>query len=225
MTRAARAVLFDVDGTLVDSNDAHAHAWIDVFREFGREKSIQEIRPLIGMGGDHLLPTAIGLDHDTPEAEAMGKRRGEIFRTRYLPHLQPFGRVRELLERLRDDGYTLVVASSAEDKELHAILAVTGAADLFTETTSASDAEHSKPSPDIVEAAVRTTGLDAEQCIMVGDTPYDVEAATRAGVPIVGVGSGGWTADKLAGAIEVYASVGDIADTYAVSVFARRAIG
>src|SRR5688500_16906024 len=111
-------VLLDVDGTLIDSNDAHARAWMDVCREFGRDAEYETVRRMIGMGGDKLMPKAFGLEHDSPEGKQMSARRSEIFRERYLPTLKPFKDARALLERMRDDGHTLVVATSAQKEEM-----------------------------------------------------------------------------------------------------------
>jgi HAD superfamily hydrolase (TIGR01509 family) len=202
MTR--RCVILDVDGTLVDSNDAHAHAWVEAFREAGREIDFGRVRRLIGMGGDKLMPEAAGLHEESPEGKAISDRRGEIFRSKYLPALAPFPRVRELLARLRHDGFELVVASSATAEELEPLLKVAGADDLLAQETSSDDAEESKPEPDIVEAAVTKSRCSAQQAVMVGDTPYDVEAATRAGVRIVAVRCGGWDLPDLAGAVAVF---------------------
>jgi len=110
-----RAVIFDVDGTLVDSNDAHAHAWVLAITDSGRRVEFSRVRPLIGMGGDKLLPEVTGLSIDSPEGKAIAPKRQEIFRRDFLPHLQPTRGAQRLLESLRDDHKTLVVASSAEE--------------------------------------------------------------------------------------------------------------
>ena len=216
-----RAVLFDVDGTLVDSNDAHAHAWEDVFREEGYAARFADVRPLIGMGGDKLLPKAIGVDADSERGKALGERRKEIFKQRYLPRLRPFPGARALLERLRAAGLTLVVATSAQEDELAGLLDAAGVADLFAETTSSSDADSSKPDPDIIRAALKRAGpgVAPSAALMVGDTPYDVEAASRAGVGTVAVRSGGWDDAALRGAVAVFADVADILARYDASPF------
>jgi HAD superfamily hydrolase (TIGR01509 family) len=201
----ARTVLLDIDGTLLDSNDAHARAWLDVARELGHDVPYTTLRSMIGMGGDKLMPKAFGIEHDSAEGKAMGKRRGEIFRERYLATLKPFPKARELLLRLRDDGYALVVATSAQKDEMKELLRAAGIEDLIEEKTSSSDAESSKPDPDIVVAALRKSGIAASDAIMLGDTPYDIGAARGAGVPIVALLCGGWPAEALVGAIAIYA--------------------
>jgi HAD superfamily hydrolase (TIGR01509 family) len=215
------AIILDVDGTLVDSNDAHARAWIDAFHEEGIEVPEATVRRAIGMGGDKLVPHVAGISEDSPIGQRVSERRAEIFRTRYLPHVRPFPRVRELLQRLTDDGFTIVVASSAKKDELRCLLDVAGVADLVKARTSSDDAEESKPDPDIVEAALRGSGAPPEAAIMLGDTPYDVTAAQRAGIRTVGVECGGWNRDDLRGAIAVYRSPADLLQAYEESVFAE----
>src|SRR3954470_12590833 len=122
-----RAVIFDIDGTLVDSNDAHAQAWVEALSERGRHVEFTRVRPLIGMGGDKLLPQVTGLSADSREGEAISDRRGEIFRERFLPRLQPTRGARELLERLRAEHLKLYVATSAKQQELGPLLRVAGA--------------------------------------------------------------------------------------------------
>jgi len=217
-----RAVIFDVDGTLVDSNDAHAHAWVRAIIDSGRRADFSRVRPLIGKGGDKLLPEVTGLAIDSPEGKAIATRRREIFRRDFLPHLQPTRGARRLLEWLRDDRKELFVASSAEKDELQELLEVAGAAKLFEFTTSSDDAERSKPDPDIVAAALARSRCPATEAIMVGDTPYDVEAALAAGIEIIGLRSGGWSDQELTGATAVYADPADLVERYDLSPFKRR---
>jgi len=212
-----------VDGTLLDSNDAHARAWEDVFLAEGLPARFGDVRPLIGMGGDKLLPQAVGIDAESERGKALGERRKRIFKERYLPTLRPFPGARALLERLRDAGLTLVVATSAQEDELGGLLDAAGVADLFAATTSSSDADSSKPDPDIVRAALERAGRVApSSALMVGDTPYDVEAASRAGVRTVGVRSGGWDDAALRGAVAVFADVADIVARFDASPFAHK---
>ena len=209
-----RGIILDVDGTLIDSNDAHARAWEEAGRELGHEIRYDDVRPLIGMGGDRVLRLLLDLDEESPEGQALSDRRSEIFRRRHLPGLAPLPEVRRLLERLRDDGFKLVVASSASEEDLGGLLERAGVADLVEQATSSSDAEESKPDPDIVEAAISRSGLPRERLLMVGDTPYDVEAARRARVSIVAVRSGGWDTPDLDGAVGVYDHTGDLLEHY-----------
>ena len=215
------AAILDVDGTLVDSNDAHAQAWVAAFNEAGIDVSADRVRRAIGMGGDKLVPHVAGLSADSRDGKRISARRGEIFRSDYLPHLAPFPRVRELVERFAADGYCVVVASSAQADELHALLEVAGIDDLIAAQSSSNDASRSKPDPDIVHAALRRSGAPPHRAIMLGDTPYDVEAAQRAGIAIVGVLSGGWGAADLQGAVEVHPGAAELYARYDESAFAR----
>lgn len=205
-----RGVILDVDGTLVDSNAAHTRAWVEAFAEAGHDVPESRVRRLIGMGGDKIVPEITGLTEGSAEAERIAKRRGEIFRSRYLPALAPFPCVRELLLRLKQDGLALAVASSAEKEELGTLLRIAGADDLLTGEASSDDAERSKPDPDVVSAALGRLGLCAGEAVMIGDTPYDLEAAARAGLTAIAFRCGGWTDTELAGASAIYDDAADL---------------
>lgn len=197
------AVLLDVDGTLVDSNDAHAEAWRQAFSDSGIEVPFATIRRCIGMGGDKLLPEVSGIEESSSAGQKIGERRAEIFKQR-LPKLQAFRDAGKLVEALKERGFTLVAASSAKEDELHPLLEIAGARDLIHGATSSDDAEESKPEPDIVHAALRLAKANAAEAVMIGDTPYDIEAAKRAGVGTIAFRSGGWSDADLAGAIAIY---------------------
>ena len=217
-----QGVIFDIDGTLVDSNDAHASAWIDALKEFGfTDVTFEKIRRMIGMGGDKILPDLTGLKEDDDRGKKLLDRRKEIFLRNYLPALQAFPCSRELVEKIRAEGMITVVATSANNQELTPLLRAARVDDLMDGTTSSSDAKESKPDPDIVEAAVRKTQFRAEQLVMIGDTPYDVEAANRAGVPIVAVRCGGWSDRDLDGALAVYDDPADILKNFDRTHLAR----
>lgn len=217
-----RGVILDVDGTLIDSNDAHARAWVDAFAEFEHDVPYARVRALIGMGGDNLLPEAIQVEKDSPEGEALSKRRGEIFRERYLETINPFAGTRDLLKRMRDEGLEIAIGTSAEKKELEPLLKIADVLDLIDSKTSSDDAESSKPDPDIIQAALGRLKLPPSEVLMVGDTPYDIEAAARAGVRTVAFRSGGWTDRGLPGAIAVYAGPWDLLDHFDASPFAAK---
>ena len=217
-----RGVIFDIDGTLVDSNDAHAHAWVEAFADAGYDVPFEVIRPLIGMGGDKVLPKTVGLKHDSREGKTLSKRRSEKFREKYLPALRALPGSRQLVERVRADGLKPIVATSAKDEELKGLLEAAEVADLMEERATASDAKRSKPDPDIVVAAMEQAGLAAQELVMIGDTPYDVEAATRAGIAIIGFRSGGWKDADLAGAIEIYDGPAHLLASYSSSVLGRK---
>lgn len=210
MAAPFQGVIFDVDGTLVDSNDAHGRAWVEAFEGAGYRVPFERVRRLIGMGGDQLLPEVIGLPADTPSGQAIAERRGQIFREKYLPRVKPLPGARELVERLHHDGYALAVASSAQPEELQALLKIAGVDDLIGAKTSAGEVEQSKPEPDLVVAALGKVRLPASAAVMIGDTPYDVEAARRAGVAVIAFRSGGWSDRDLDGALAVYDGPADL---------------
>jgi HAD superfamily hydrolase (TIGR01549 family) len=217
-----RGVLLDVDGTLIDSNDAHAAAWVDTLREFGyNDASFERVRPLIGMGGDKLLPTVTGLDHESELGKRITARRTERFATAYLPTLRAFPGAHELLARFKEDGLRLVVATSAKHDELNDLLEQAGLEELVDRKTTSSDADHSKPDPDIITAALRRGELAASDVLMLGDTPYDIEAASRAGVRTVALRCGGWDDRRLADAVEIHDVAAALVRDYDQSVFRR----
>ena len=217
-----KAVLLDIDGTLIDSNDAHAQAWVDVGEEFGYDVDFDHVRWLVGMGGDKVLPELTGLDQDSAEGKQVLERRGEIFRNNYLAGLRPFPETRALLEQIARDGMQLVVATSASEEDLKALLKQAGIADLIDQAANSDDAEESKPAPDIVEAAMKRAEVAPGEAIMIGDTPYDVAAATRAGVPIIAVRCGGWETDELKGALAIYDDPADLLASYSESPLRKK---
>lgn len=216
-----KGVIFDVDGTLVDSNDAHAQSWVDTFREAGYDVPFDKVRPLIGMGGDKLLPDTIGVSRDSDEGKKLTERRGKIFSSEYLPHLQPLPGARELVLRVKRDGLKAIVATSAKDKELKGLLKAAHVEDLMEEKATASDAKHSKPDPDIVHAAIEESGFSQQHLVMIGDTPYDIEAASKAKVRTIGFLSGGWSREKLKGAVEIYDGPADLLAHYETSLLGK----
>jgi phosphoglycolate phosphatase-like HAD superfamily hydrolase len=216
-----RGVILDVDGTLVDSNDAHAQAWVEALAEAGHEVPFGRVRRLIGMGGDNLLPELIGLEEDTPKGQRLSTRRGEIFKDRYLRTLRAFPGTRGLLDRMRADGLDLVVASSAQADELEALLDVAEAKELLEDTTSSGDVARSKPEPDAIGVALRKLGHSADLVMMLGDTPYDVEAAAKVGVRTVALRCGGWDDRDLDGVAAIYDDPADLLLHYDESPLAR----
>jgi HAD superfamily hydrolase (TIGR01509 family) len=207
-------IILDIDGTLIDSNDVHAKAWEQAFRENGHNIPYEKIRPLIGMGGDKVLPTTIGVAKDSPEGKRISQRRAEIFKEQYLPSLKPFPGAKELLEQMRDQGLKLAVASSAQPDELKAMLSIIGAEDLIEEETSSKDVEKSKPDPDAVQATLERLGCPPSETLMFGDTPYDIESASRAGLKTIAFRCGGWKDPDLAGALAIYDDPADLLAHY-----------
>jgi HAD superfamily hydrolase (TIGR01509 family) len=217
-----RGVILDIDGTLVNSNDAHANAWVRAFAEHGFAVPFQEVRRLIGMGGDKLLPTVVGIEEDSPKGKQISERRGDIFKKDYLPTVKALPGAEELLSRMHGAGLRLVVASSPKKDELKPLLALCGADKFIEDQTSSDDARHSKPDPDIVEKALTTLKLKPAQVVMLGDTPYDIEAAKRAGVAVIAFRSGGWSDAQLAGGIAVYQNPADLLHQYDISPIAAQ---
>lgn len=220
---ALQTVLLDVDGTLIDSNDAHARAWVGALAAHGYVIPFDQVRPLIGMGGDKLLPQLAGLDAESSEADRIAETRKELFAAE-LPSLRPTRGARALLELLRDEGLELVVATSAAAEEVQAILRQAGVADLIEEAASAGDAERSKPDPDILQAALKKAGRHPGQCVMIGDTPYDIEAASRARMPTIALRCGGWWNDAdLRDAMAIYDDPADLCTRFGTSLLSVRA--
>lgn len=219
--QSIRGVLLDVDGTLVDSNDAHARAWMDALSQHGIDVVFAKVRRCIGMGSDKLLPEVIGTDAKSPEGKRIRTSREEIFQQGYLSTLRPFPGARELLLRMKQAGLRLVVASSATEKELAGLLRICGADELIDAKTSSDDADRSKPDPDIINAALERIELPARQVILLGDTPYDVTSANRAGVLVVALRCGGWSDADLAGAVAIYHDPADLLAHWDSSPFVR----
>ncbi len=211
-----KAVIFDVDGTLVDSVGFHAAAWQDVFREFGHAVSLETLRGQIGKGGDELMP--VFLDAATLERDgaAISQRRGEILHADYLHRVTGFPQVRALFERLLADGKQVALASSAKGDELEHYKRVVGIEDLPMVQTSADDAERSKPHPDIFVAALDRLGIVADEAIVIGDTGYDAEAAGKAGMRCIGLTCGGFDEAGLrkAGCVAIYRDPADLLAGY-----------
>lgn len=217
-----RGVILDIDGTLVASNDAHAHAWREALLEQGIDVPLGRIRKCIGMGGDKLLPEVSAIPEESPRGRTISRRRGEIFKEKFLPSLSPTPGARELLQAMKGRGLRLVVASSAKKDELDGLLKICDATDLVESATSSDDAERSKPDPDIVQVAVERLELPKQHTLMLGDTPYDVEAARRAAIGLIALRCGGWKDSDLAGAIAIYDDPADLLKHYDSSPLGAR---
>jgi phosphoglycolate phosphatase-like HAD superfamily hydrolase len=218
-----RCVIFDVDGTLVDSVDLHARAWQETLAEFGYAVAFDSIRAQIGKGGDQLLPEFIPPEKLARIEKEISARRSALFKDRYLGLVKGFPRVRELFLRILQDGKVIALASSAAGEELSAYKEKAQIADLVDEETSKDDAEKSKPHPDIFQAALERLGHpSADEAIVVGDTPYDVEAAAKAGLRTIAVRCGGFPEDTLRRAVAVYDSPADLLTRYAESLLGER---
>lgn len=216
-----RAVLFDIDGTLLDSNDAHAHAWLDALRGHGRNVPFELVRSKIGMGGDKLLLDVAGVDHESVEGRSITERRVAILKAHYLDDVGPFPGARSLVDRLRSRGLVCAAVTSAKSTDVADLLRIAAVADLIDPVITSDDADNSKPDPDLVETALERLGMAANECVFVGDTPYDIEAASRAGVATIAFRSGGWRDADLRGAIAIHDGPADLASHLDESVIMR----
>jgi HAD superfamily hydrolase (TIGR01549 family) len=221
-----KAVIFDVDGTLVDSVDLHAQAWQDAFRDLGHTIAFQDIRKQIGKGGDQLMPAFLSREEIDSRGQELEHRRSQILKERYLSQIRPFSGVRELFQRIRKDKTRIVLASSANADELETYKKVAEIADLVEEQTSSDDAAKSKPHPDIFEAALRRVpDVTTDEAMVIGDTPYDAEAAGKAKLRTIGLLCGGFPEDELrrAGCIAIYRDPEHLLREYNHSVLAKTA--
>jgi HAD superfamily hydrolase (TIGR01509 family) len=212
MMRSFDTFLLDVDGTLVDSNDAHAHAWVETFASKGHVVEFARVRRMIGMGGDRLIEEVIGYARGTDANEAIGQDRLKRFRERWLRTVRPLAGARELVLQLRESGKRYAIASAAKSEELQPLLEIANIADLVSIKTTSTDVEESKPDPEIVETALAKLGGDRSAAVMVGDTPYDIRAARAAGVAAITFTSGGWSPADLHGSVAVLTGPSELAE-------------
>jgi HAD superfamily hydrolase (TIGR01549 family) len=214
---AVQAVVFDIDGTLVDSVDLHAEAWRIAFKKFGKTIGFAEVRRQIGKGADQLLPVFFSPKELAEFGQELEEYRSELYKNEYLPGIKAFPKVRELFERIRQDGKRIALASSAKGDELNTYKKVTRIDDLIQAETSSDDAEKSKPHPDIFDAALAELGdVARNQVVVVGDTPYDAQAAAKANLRTMGLLCGGWSENDLrgAGCIAIYRDPAELLARY-----------
>ena len=216
-------VLFDIDGTLVDSVDLHAAAWAATFAKYGKKVEFQDVRRQIGKGSDQLLPIFFSPTELQEFGEQLEKERSALFKRDYLPHVKAFPKTRELFERIKQDGKHIALASSAKKDELKVYSQLARIEDLLDGETSAEDVAQSKPQPDIFAVALKKVGNPpVENAMVVGDTPYDVEAAGKLQLRTIGVLCGGWTEEALrrAGCVAIYRDPADLLAHYEASPLA-----
>jgi HAD superfamily hydrolase (TIGR01509 family) len=218
-----KAVLSDIDGTLVESNWLHAAAWRDAFAAVGINLEVEDVRRQIGKGGDELIPVFVPWWKRKAVEEPLKAYRKFVFETDYMGKVKPLPQVRELMQRMKQAGIRVALASSSKKDELQEYKKIANIEDLVDESISADDADRAKPHPDIFQATLDKLGLNAAEALALGDTPYDAEAAGKADVWTVGVTTGGWSEKELldAGCIEVWKDVAELLDNFDRSAFVR----
>jgi len=208
------ALLFDIDGTLVDSVDLHARAWQEAFAHFGKRVAFEAIRAQIGKGGDQLMKEFLAPAELQSRGEEIDAYRSDLYKRKYLHEVRAFPRVRELFAELRRRKLRIALASSAKGDELSRYEEIARIDDLVEAETSADDAERSKPHPDIFEAALKRLGpgIRKERVCVIGDSPWDAVAAERLGARTIGLLCGGFPEAELrkAGCIAIYRDPADL---------------
>ncbi len=199
-----KAILLDIDGTLIDSNDAHARAFQEVFELHGHSVEFRVIRRCVGMGGDKLIEKVLGKETASREGDTLAKEKSALFREKYLPTVVPFPRANELLVKLKNAGFRLAVATAADEAERAGLLEILGVESLIDGLPDQKSVAETKPDPDVVRAALHTVHAAPSQSVLIGDTPYDIEAAASAGVPCIAFRSGGWEDAELKGSLAIY---------------------
>ena len=214
-----KGIIFDVDGTLVDSVDLHAEAWQRVLARWGHDIPLATVRSQIGKGGDQLLPVFLSRAEIKRDGEAIEAERGALFKSDYLDRVRPFPQVAALFRHVLGRGQRIALGTSGKPEELEHHKTLLGIDKLAIEQTTAEDAARSKPHPDIFEAALDRLQLPADQVIAVGDTPYDVIAAKRAGLRCIGLLCGGFPIEDLtqAGSVALFKDPADLLDRFAAS--------
>jgi HAD superfamily hydrolase (TIGR01509 family) len=220
-----KAVIFDMDGTLIDTVDLHAEAWVEALKHFGYEVAFRDMRSQIGKGGDQILHGLLPPDVIEQKGEEIQSFRGDLFKRDYLHRARAFPGVRDLFEHIRGSGQKVVLGSSGKEDEVAEYKEIAGIADLIDSATSSDDAERSKPFPDIFQAALaKLSPLGPDDVVVVGDTPYDAEAARKADMKCIGVLCGGFPEQALreAGCIAVYRDPEDLLENYDTSPLAAK---
>jgi HAD superfamily hydrolase (TIGR01549 family) len=211
------AAIFDLDGTLVDSNDLHVQAWQETFRHFGKEIPVTKLREQIGKGSDQYLPVFLSEREMREIGKQMDEFRGTIFKKKYLHRVRPFPCVRELIERVRSDGKKIALASSGKADEVEYYQKLMGIEGFVDGATTSDDVPHSKPKADVFIATLRLLGhLPPERAIAIGDTPYDIEAAKKISLATIALLCGGFAEGDLrdAGACAIFRDPADLLARY-----------
>jgi len=201
------AFIFDIDGTLVDSNELHVDSWDRAFRRFGKEFPRQKLRAQIGKGSDQYLPEFLTPDEIKRFGKELDDYRSDLFRKENLPKVRPFPKVRELFQCIRDNSKHIVLASSGKKADTKYYIDLLKINDLIDGYVSGDDADNSKPAPDVFSASLKKLGdISPADAVTVGDTRFDVEAAGKAGLKTIAFLCGGTSESVLreAGAVAIY---------------------
>lgn len=217
MTTPIQGIIFDIDGTLVDSVGFHAQAWERAFKKHGYEVPYLEVKKHIGKGGEYIVESFVPENEVEQVVDAISSDRKSYYQSELLPKVKPFPEVKALFHRLRADGIRIVLASSGRPDSVKHYIDMLDIGSLIENATSTEDVEHSKPEPDIFEAALeKLSPLKKKQVLVVGDSPYDAEAASRIGLTTIGVLCGGFPEQRLrdAGCSAVYQDPADLLNHY-----------
>jgi HAD superfamily hydrolase (TIGR01509 family) len=226
-----KAVIFDIDGTLVDTVDFHTQSWQKTFQHFGYQIPYEQIRPQIGKGSDQLMPVFFSQEELNASAEGrpIGERmrdyRRELYKREYHPRIQAFPQVRELFQRLKTDGKRIALASSATKEDLATYKRVMNVGDLVDVATTTEEVKSSKPEPDVFQVTLdKLGGITPDEVIVVADTPYDAEAAAKVNLKTIGVLCGNFSEANLrqAGCIAIYHDPSDLLAHYDESPLGTR---
>jgi HAD superfamily hydrolase (TIGR01509 family) len=212
-----KAIIFDLDGTLVDSVDYHTEAWVKAFEKHGYDFSFDRLRQQIGKGGEHIVGDLLSADEAEKYESDIDGYRQEYYRDNFLPKVRPFPQVKELFQAIEADGLKIVLASSSSKETIARYLKLLEIEDLIDGATSIDDVENSKPEPDIFLAALeKLNGISPEEVIVVGDSPYDVVAANKASLRTIGLLCGGFERETLtlAGCVAIYQDPADLLQNY-----------
>jgi HAD superfamily hydrolase (TIGR01549 family) len=211
-----QAVIFDLDGTVVDSNDLHVEAWREAFREYGKDFPADELHHQIGKGGDKYLPEFLSERELREFGKELEQFRADLFKRKYIERVRPFPKVKELFERIRNDGKRIALASSGNETEVEHYVELAALGSLIESRTSKNDVAHSKPDPDVFTSALHLLHLPPQDAVVIGDTPYDVQAAKKIELPTIGLLCGGFSEDELraSGAIAIYRDPADLLESY-----------
>jgi HAD superfamily hydrolase (TIGR01509 family) len=194
---AAPFYIFDVDGTLVDSNDFHAKSWEQALHEFSFTVNFHAVRPLIGMGGDKILLSLTDLSAEDARGQKLLKRATKIFQESYLEDIAPFQGADGLLSYLKENGSKIAVASSGDPAVTEALLGLAHVLEHIDHIVCSADVDATKPDPDLISAALKRMSAAPTETLMVGDTIYDIEAASRADIQTIAFLCGGSSEDLL----------------------------